>query len=231
MTNKFEDYFNVCFDEVNVIGPFEAIKKLGINKQELFNTFVNKKDFLKLYGQTIKKINNVYIVNYDLPALLYNYDVNANIFVILVRFKNKNCSFFEINQSISNEIKSDNNIIRIDEDKDKEITRAEKLKRTYHISSNHIRAMFDMTDFVFNKDGSHITFDKTPLGRILINSNIITDAMLIRLKKNPIVYINENNKKKLVNINEEANEKNIEESINLIKNIENKYTESILNGK
>ena len=122
----------------------------------------------------------------------------------------------QINQSISNEILKCKNLPVINEEKLKKLYIFARVKRTYHFSQNHIKAMFDMIDFVFKKDGSHITFNETPLGHILCN-NGITLKMLKKLKECPIVYINQSDKKKLINIAEEKN--SIDECVDLIKNI------------
>ncbi|MCK4799127.1 MAG: hypothetical protein KAT05_17275 [Spirochaetes bacterium] len=219
MINEFENHFKVDFDKAEIIGSFDAILKLPISKNELFNIFVGNKDFLKFYGQSIKKIKKNYIVNYDFPALLNKYNPGTNIFVIVILFKNKNYSFIEINQSIANELKKDKNAPIIDEDKFKKIIWSQKIKRTYHISNNHIITMFDMTDFVFKGDGSHTSFYETNLGHKLIENNVTNSQFLRKLKEYPIVYINQSGRKKLVNITDEADGKNIEEIINLFKNI------------
>ena len=77
---------------------------------------------------------------------------------------------------------------------------------------------FDMIDFVFKKDGAHISFNETPLGHILINNNI-DEKKLMKLKDYPIVYINKNGNKALVNLIDEANDKNLNQCVDLIKSI------------
>ncbi len=220
MVTKFENYFNISFEKAEVIGAFDAILKLKITQDELFKTFVKDKNFLRYYGQTIKKVKNYYIVNYDIPALIEKYNPTVNVFVVVAKLKNTDFSFSDLNQSISKEIMSDSKspIIDLNINKFTNLHWKEKVKRTYHFSNNHIMAMFDMMDFVFNIDGSHINFDETPLGHILLKNNIDQD-ILIKLKEYPIVYINQNNNKALVNIIDEANDKNIEQCTSLIKSI------------
>ena len=89
MASKFEEHFKIKFNNAQIIGSFDAILKLKLSKQELFNKFVDDKDFLKFYGQTIKKIDDYFIVNYDLPAVLNKYDFTANVFVVLINSNNK----------------------------------------------------------------------------------------------------------------------------------------------
>ena len=220
MVKKFENHFNINFDKAEIIGAFDAILKLKITQEELFNTFVNNKNFLRYYGQTIKKIDNYYVVNYDIPALLKKYTPTINVFVVVAKFKKPDYSFLSLNQSISKEIMSNNKspIIAFNNDKFNNLKWMEKVKRTYHFSNNHIMAMFDMIDFVFKSDGSHINFNETPLGHMLIKNNI-DEKKLMKIKDYPIVYINQNGNKVLVNIIDEANDKDLNQCIDLIKSI------------
>ncbi len=149
MAKKIEEYFNIEINSPSLIGSFEAILKMNITPEELFNTFVDDKDFYKIYGQTIKKINGMYIINYDLPAIFLRYDYNSNTFIIVIKLKSNKISFQEINHSIANEIQNDKYLKFYDEEKYKDMDLIEKAKRTYHFSVSHIMAMYDMTDFVY----------------------------------------------------------------------------------
>ncbi len=214
----FENYFKTSFDSSFIIGSFDALIKLNLNDESLFNYIVEDKDFLKLYGQTIKKINNVFVVNYDMPAIIKRYTPKANVFAIAIKFKDKNTSFLEINQSIFDQIKK-NNMVIVDEEFHKSLEWNERIRRTYHISRNNVMAMFDMVDFIIRNNNDHLRFIETPLGKTLIEENGISEDFIIRIKEFPIVYIEENGKKRLVNLLEEANGMNMEECVNLIKRI------------
>ena len=220
MIDAFEKHFNDKFDSAQIIGSFEAILKLEMKQQELFNVFVHEGDFLRLYGQTIKKIKDVYVVNYDIPALIEKYNPKTNVFVIALRFKNDNISFTDINQSISEELKKNNNspLLKANDDKFDELNWVDILKRTYHISNSHVMALFDMKDFVFKSDGSHLKFSETPLGYKVLQTRV-TVEMLKSLKEYPIVYVEENGKKKLINIIEEACNKTLDECVELVNRI------------
>lgn len=218
MVKEFEDHFQVKFKNAKIIGSFESLLTLGITPEELFNTFVDDKDFINFYGQTIKKIESCYIVNYDMPALLKKYNKKANIFVIAIRFLEPHYTFKEINRAILTEMKRDNAVEIIDEEKYKSMDWDEQIKRTYHFSSNHITAMFDMIDFVFRQDGEHITFHETPLGKLLLQNDVSLDK-LKKLKEYPIVYVESDGKKRLVNIKDEAKHKSIDEIVDLVKRI------------
>ncbi len=214
---KFEKYFDDKFEKAQIMGSFDALIKLGMTDELLFNIVVDKKDFLKLYGQTIKKINNIYILNYDMPAIIKRYTPKANVFVIAVKFKDPMTSFMDINQSIFERMK-ENNVVIEGEGIYKDLEWNEIIRRTYHISKNHIMAMFDMIDFVIRTDTHHIEFHQTPLGRLCIEDKNILPEDLYKLKDCPLVYVLKDGKRRLVNLIEEANEMSMEECSLLIKN-------------
>ena len=75
-----------------------------------------------------------------------------------------------------------------------------------------------MVDFIFKSDSSSLDFADTYLGSQLLK-NGLTEDFLKHIKEFPIVYIDRNSKKELVNIIDESTNKSIEESIELIKSI------------
>jgi hypothetical protein len=214
----FEDHFKVDFDSADIIGSFDAILKLNITDEEMFNIIVNEKDFFKFYGQTIKRINNHFVINYDMPAILKRYTPKSNVFTISIRLKNENTDLGEINQSIFEQLKKDNTPL-ISEDNLKLLDWNEMIKRTYHISRNHIMAMFDMLDFIITSNNRHLGYYNTPLGKILLDVYGYSDEDLMKLKDNPIVYVEYNGQKKLVNIIEEGNNKKLNECADIISKV------------
>jgi len=219
MIEQFEDHFKVKFQEAEIIGSFEALIKLKITQEEMFGIFVESDEFLRFFGQTIKKIGNYYVINYDMPALIEKYTPETDVFAIAIKFKDEKSSFKEINFSVSNEITSNckSPIIFSENQKFNELDWIEKVKRTYHFSRNHLVAMFDMIDFVFKAGGRHICYEETPMGNLLVKNGITID-FLKKIKEHPVVYIMKDGIKRLVNIVDEACNKNIDESITLVQN-------------
>ncbi len=208
MMTAFEKKFAVHFSDAEIIGAYEAIiedkKDVSDGIDALFDIMVPEDQFLEFYGQTIKKIGRYYIVNYDIPAIMSKYDPQANIFVIAVRFKKK-ISFSELNYLIYNEFCKKTSIDLLDYAKRKNMQWDDQVRRTYHISKNHIQAMFDLTDFVYIDHLSTLCFYHTPLGRYLISQGILSgdkiESKLGQLKENPLVYLRqENQERKLINI-------------------------------
>jgi hypothetical protein len=219
MIKSFEKYFQENFEKANIIGSFEALIQLKKTPEELFNTIVEEKDFLKILGQTIKKIDNFYVINYDIPSILDNYRPETNIFVIVIRLKHKDISFKEIDQAIYKNIQNDKSTPIIDEEKLIKLHWNEKIRRTYHISHNYITAMFDMIDFVFDKDGKMLNPEQIPFLKKLFMNDLLNEEKFKNLKEYNIVYLNDNGEKKLINLAEEANNKTVDECVGLLQKI------------
>lgn len=221
MVEAFEKHFNVPFESADIVNPYEAILKLGITTEKLFNTIVDDSHFMRLYGQTIKKINDIYVINYDIPEILAKYTPEINVFVLSVIFKDQATQLSDLNQAIFENLKTDNSTPIIDEEKYSTHKWHEKVRRTYHISYNHIASMFDMKDFVFSADGSEIAFEEIPLANYLIRNNIISEENLLALKRFSLVYYyDDSGARKLINIQEFADSMTLMECVDLFKRLD-----------
>jgi hypothetical protein len=85
MQERFERHFRVSFAEARILGAFEALDELAMSKEELFRLWVSDNDLLLLNCQNIKRIGTVYVVNYDIPALLEKYTRGTDIAVMILR--------------------------------------------------------------------------------------------------------------------------------------------------
>ena len=85
MARLFEQHFAVPFDEARILGACEAMKKLGLSAEELIGIWVPRKQMCEIHGQTIKKYQDFYLVNYDIPALLHKNSRNTDIFSMILR--------------------------------------------------------------------------------------------------------------------------------------------------
>lgn len=85
MQRGFEDYFKVPFGDEEILGSFEALGRLGMTEEELFTAWVHERDFTHLRGQSVKKIGTVFVVNYDIPALLSRNSKDTDSFAMILR--------------------------------------------------------------------------------------------------------------------------------------------------
>jgi len=196
LIDEFEKYFNISYDKVKILGGFSALTELNISEEELFEIIVPETEFLRLYGQTFKKVEDVYIVNYDLPAILKRYNAITNVFMVLVKSDKATPTFFEdLNLSIYNEIASSGDTPILFGDKLEDLDWSEKIKRTYHLSNNHLMTMFDMSHFIFKDKDKRLDITETPLGKTILANKIFTEEQLRILKTLQLCYSYKNGKK------------------------------------
>ena len=74
MIERFEEWYKIKWSDANVVPAFKALEILNISSKELFNLWVNDKDFFYVHGQSVKKIGSLYVINYDIPELLKSYN-------------------------------------------------------------------------------------------------------------------------------------------------------------
>ena len=85
MKETFSDFFGVPFDSARIIGAFEALRELETTPEELFRLWVPAGDVLVVNGQNIKRTGDVYVVNYDMPALLHKNNRGTDFAVMIFR--------------------------------------------------------------------------------------------------------------------------------------------------
>lgn len=234
MKRLFREKFMVEFEAAPIIGPFEALLdyRLKRDADELFETFVPENDFLEMYGQTVKKIGDYYVINYDMPAVITRHHENTAVFNIAVRMKSISYRFSGIHHLIYENMRKSKSTLLIDSEKRKEMAWYNRVRRTYHISRSHIEAMFDLKDYVFVNDTARIKYKDTPLGRKLLDEwgfeEDRLEKCMQRLKENPMVYLKEDGRHRLVNIVLEGKErrhstfleKGLDECCRIIKKID-----------
>ncbi len=197
MIRKFEEKFKTDFSNAPSIGAFEAILDYKIRKDadDLFRTMVPDTDFLEMFGQTIKKINGHYVLNYDIPAIITRHHADTGMFIIAFRLKQEDIGFSDIHHLIyENMCKNEGTVILGPEARKKlPLEWYNQVRRTYHISRSHIEAMFDLTDYVFKNEKERIGYIDTPLGQRLVDKGIVPKEQLEKrmtmLKENPLVYL------------------------------------------
>ncbi len=85
MAERFTAYFGTPFEEADVVGAFEALKRLNMSPNELFQVWVPADRMLAMNGQSVKLVNDIFVVNYDMPAILHKNNRNTDIAVMMFR--------------------------------------------------------------------------------------------------------------------------------------------------
>ena len=142
MIDAFEDHFGVAFDDARVIGSFEALRELGESPDQLFSQWVPAHDLLHVNGQSVKRFGDVYVVNYDIPALLHKNTRSTDIAVMLFR-----CTVdYDYFQELVDQMR-----LSLIENK----TLPERLpaSRAFHYSKGPFEQLLDATDYLRQPDG------------------------------------------------------------------------------
>lgn len=145
MQREFERQFGLPAAEARIMGSFEALTEFGMTPEELFSYWVDASDVLFVEGQTIKRINDVYIVNYDIPALLHKNNRGTDIAVMMFR-----CSVdYEYFADLVDEMR--NALV------EKGILSQNlPASKAFHFSKGPFEQLLDATDYLRTADGSPV---------------------------------------------------------------------------
>lgn len=186
--SRIEQYFHQSLDDLRLLGSFEAARALGMSEEDLFETIVPTADYLGCWGQSFKKLAGAIVVNPSLPAIVKRHAPPANVFAVVASSRASANRFFEdANQAIFKEITSRSETPVIDGEKLDSLVWSEKIRRTYHLSSNHLMAMFDMLDYIYTADTTRLSPADTPLGKWLQENAAVTEEGLRAMKMFPLV--------------------------------------------
>jgi hypothetical protein len=187
---RFQEHFHVAVHDARIIGSFQAVGALGLSEEDLMETVVPETDFLDCWGQTFKKIAGAFVVNPNLPAIVKRTTLESNIFVLAVRAREGSPRFFdELNRAIFTYVSTCKETPVIDGEKLGSLAWSERIRRTYHISTNHVMAMFDMADFVYTSETTRLGVADTPLGSWLVASGATDPEGLTRLKEEHLCLV------------------------------------------
>ncbi|WP_319558759.1 hypothetical protein [Marispirochaeta sp.] len=126
-----------------IIGAYDALQVLGLSSEELFRIWVPQEDFFLLCGQSIKRFKGLYIVNYDIPAILSRNTVSTDIAVMIFRTSLDYTQVHTLVSAIGKELQSAQ-LLR------KDIP----LSRVFHYSKSPFEQILDAAGYVYREDGS-----------------------------------------------------------------------------
>ncbi len=175
MRSEFSRYFKVPFEEAEIYGAFEAMKRLGYSREELFHLWVPKKDIFHLNGQTIKRFKeNVFVINYDIPGILNKNSVATDVAVMILR------SSFEpeeLRGMITDIVEELRKVGILDNTKG--------YSRVFHYSKGPYEQILDAVGFLYDSEGRHIPLDEVHFYNFLLEKGL-DNHKILELLKNPI---------------------------------------------
>jgi hypothetical protein len=175
MKGVFSREFGADIEGVRVVGSFEALRILSLKPEELFRYWVPEQDFLMIDGQSIKKIGDLYVVNYDIPALLHKNVRGTDIAVMIFR---TSLSYFEFEDIIR---RMESALLEA-----KILSPGVPPSRVFHYSKGPFEQLLDGIGYVYSKEEGHIPIENLSFARFLGSRGV--DFSVVRgLIKNPIV--------------------------------------------
>lgn len=145
MRRRFSEYFNVPFEKASVWGAFQAMKHLGYTRRKLFDIWVPPEDMLFLNGQTIKRVQEHFIINYDVPAILLKNHGDTDMAVMILRTDLPPESVHKLMMEMVDSLKSQGLL-----------SHGEAFTRVFHFSRSPFEQILDGIGFIYNPDGTHI---------------------------------------------------------------------------
>ncbi|MFP4113940.1 MAG: hypothetical protein ACOCZB_00315 [Spirochaetota bacterium] len=148
MRSEFERYFRTSFEDAEIVGSFEALHVLNVTPEQLFRRWVSAENLLRVDGQTIKRYGDVYVVNYDIPALMHKNNRNTDIAVMLFRCNVAYDYFVEL----------------VDEMRDALVENAvlsanRPASRAFHYSKGPLEQLLDAIDYLRHPSGECVGVD------------------------------------------------------------------------
>ncbi|MDC7228279.1 MAG: hypothetical protein PQJ61_16070 [Spirochaetales bacterium] len=181
MKKVFKSYFRCSFDKADILGPYEAMKRLGVDEETLFKTWVKPSNMLNINGQSIKKINNLFVLNYDIPALLKKNDINTDIAVMIFRCCRKDEDIHYMIDAIEAQLKS-RGIVNV----------MNPSSRIFHYSKGPFEELLDCSGFLYNSDLKNIPLSEVTFGRYLLENGVEIEQIEGALY-HPIMYFKPDN--------------------------------------
>jgi len=141
MRNAFEEHYGIALNEARVVGGFEALHVLGLTPEELFQIWVPASEVLAVHGQTIKRIDDVFVVNYDIPALLHKNNRNTDIAVMVFRCRASYAVFVEVVDQMREALIAEGHM-----------NASAPLSRLLHYSKGPFEQILDGFDYLFDRN-------------------------------------------------------------------------------
>lgn len=175
MQEKFERYFLASFAESKIIGAFQALRLLGLSNDDLFRLWVPPHHFAVINGQTIKRFNDYFIVNYDIPAILHKNNRMTDFAAMIFRSRLSRTEFHYMVQEMRNLLVAEQ-VIAADR----------PLSRTFHYSTGPFEQILDGIGYLYDADANHLPVEQISFCSFLMK-NGIDKKTVIQAVRNPIM--------------------------------------------
>ena len=177
MKNVFESYFRKSLNQAEVVSPFRAMELFSMTPDELFSLRVPMRDMLLINGQSIKKYQNVFIINYDIPGILHKNNNKTDIAAMVFRTTLKYSVI--------------HNLI---DDMGKALLKAgilhpkKPLSRIFHYSKGPFDQIKDAIGHLYRFGNEHVPISEISFAAYLIEKGF-SETEILGTIRNPIIQI------------------------------------------
>lgn len=186
MISRFEKWFKVKWDDSKVISAYNALDILGITSRELFDLWVKDQDFLYVHGQSIKKVGEYYIINYDIPELLKKNSFDTDLAVMVLRTTLSNRELTSLISKMEEALKNGG-----------AIDPKTPPRRCFHYTKSPLEEILDGLGYLYTEDGESVRPGSISFSSYLMDKGLTEDRIL-ELVDYPIVTIEDNGEEKEV---------------------------------
>ncbi|ADK79625.1 hypothetical protein [Sediminispirochaeta smaragdinae] len=149
MKTQFSQHFGISFEDADILGAFDAMRRLKMSREELFGLWVPEKDLLHVNGQTIKRYHDFFIINYDIPAILHKNIEGTDIAVMIFRTELSAAEFHALITDLVTNLRKEGLV---------DVKRP--FSRVFHYSNGPFEQIRDGLGFLYDKNGNHLPLEK-----------------------------------------------------------------------
>jgi len=187
MKEEFESHFHVSFDTAIILGGFEALEVLQTDAERLFSLWVDGSDFETIRGQTIKRYEDLFIVNSDIPAVLHRNNTFTDIAVMIFRSYLCREDFHDLLSDIREKFIQQG------------IMNAKTpLNKALHFSKGPFEQLLDGIGYIYTEDRRHIPYRDISFFLYLLNHGMSQNYILTCIRQ-PIVMLDNGREINLLN--------------------------------
>ncbi|TFH05487.1 MAG: hypothetical protein E4H09_01915 [Spirochaetales bacterium] len=179
MRDAFEAKFLVSWAETRIVGSFEALRLFRCSPEKLFSRWVAAEDIVLIEGQTVKRFGDIYVVNYDIPALLHKNTRNTDIAVMLFRCRGEDGYFDDVVEAMRAAL-IDRNMLGVDVPS----------TRAFHYSKGPFEQLLDARDYLYRPDGTTVDLSELSFAAFAASRGF-TAGDLRGIMENPICLFEE----------------------------------------
>lgn len=179
MIEKFENWYGVKWGDVKIVAAYEALELLNISSKELFDLWVSDQDFLYIHGQSVKKVGDLYVINYDIPELLKKNSTKTDIAVMVFRTVLSNRQLTTLISKMETSLKEGG-----------AIDPKTPPRRCFHYTKSPLEEILDGQGYLYDESGEVVNIEQISFVSYLLKKGVDFDH-IFRLIFSPIVTIKE----------------------------------------